>query len=138
MYKCANCGEIFSAPENVVETHGLSSPPYEKYSVSPCCGSGYEEYTEPEPYEYDISSVVKSIISAIAEMNIYRKSIELLYGEKADNKNFENASGYLVSALDEISSENGMDPSIFQLMEHAGIDKTKEEVTKMFLEGAEL
>lgn len=138
MYKCDDCGETFSAPRIVVETHGLSTPPYEKYSVSPCCGSGYEEYTEPEPYEYDISSVVKSIISAVAEMNIYRKSIELLYGEKSDNKNFENASGDLISALDEISSENGMDPSVFQLMGHVGTDKTKEEVTKKFLEGAEL
>ena len=73
-----------------------------------------------------------------AEMNIYRKSIELLYGEKSDNKNFENASGDLISALDEISSENGMDPSVFQLMGRVGIDKTKEEVTKKFLEGAEL
>ena len=138
MYKCNNCGETFTDPEKEIETHGLSTPPYEEYTVSPCCGSGYAEYTEPEPYEYDIRAVVKNIISAISEMNIYRKSVELLYGNKVDNKNFENASGDLISALDEISAEEGMDASVFQLMGRVGIDKTKEEVTQIFLDGAGL
>lgn len=48
MFKCEACGETFSVPERVIETHGLSSPPYEEYTVSPCCGSSYGEYTEED------------------------------------------------------------------------------------------
>ena len=39
MYICHECGKTFEEPKKVVETHGLDSPPYEKWLVCPHCKS---------------------------------------------------------------------------------------------------
>lgn len=63
MYRCENCGNLFEEGEQAVweETHGLDSPPYEKWSGCPVCKGDYEEvhqckkcgdwHTEDELYE---------------------------------------------------------------------------------------
>ena len=63
MYRCENCGHLFEEGEQAVweETHGLGSPPYEKWSGCPLCRGGYEEvhqcqecdewHTEDELYD---------------------------------------------------------------------------------------
>jgi hypothetical protein len=63
MYKCENCGHLFEEGEQAVweETHGFTSPPYEKWDGCPLCKGGYEEvhqcqecekwHTEDELYE---------------------------------------------------------------------------------------
>lgn len=38
---CLDCGRIFEEPKRWVETHGLDSPPYEKWSGCPACGGAY-------------------------------------------------------------------------------------------------
>ena len=45
MYRCENCGHLFEEGEQAVweETHGFTSPPYEKWDGCPICKSGYEE-----------------------------------------------------------------------------------------------
>ena len=45
MYKCTECGNLFEEGEQATweETHGLDSPPYEKFSGCPVCKGGYEE-----------------------------------------------------------------------------------------------
>ena len=45
MYRCENCGNLFEEGEQAVweETHGLDSPPYEKFSGCPICKGDYEE-----------------------------------------------------------------------------------------------
>ena len=45
MYRCENCGNLFEEGEQAVweETHGLDSPPYEKFSGCPVCNCEYEE-----------------------------------------------------------------------------------------------
>ena len=45
MYRCVNCGNLFEEGEQAVweETHGLDSPPYEKFSGRPVCKGDYEE-----------------------------------------------------------------------------------------------
>lgn len=40
MFYCNNCGYEFLEADTFIETHGLSSPPYEKLSVCPSCKSG--------------------------------------------------------------------------------------------------
>lgn len=37
MYKCENCGSIFSEPIVIKETHGFSRPPYECFDACPFC-----------------------------------------------------------------------------------------------------
>ena len=39
MYYCKSCDNTFSSPEIITETHGLSSPPYERFAVCPYCSS---------------------------------------------------------------------------------------------------
>ena len=63
MYKCTECGHLFEEGEQATweETHGLDSPPYEKWSGCPVCKGGYEEvhqckkcgdwHTDDELYE---------------------------------------------------------------------------------------
>ena len=46
MYVCLDCGCIFSEPKNYVETHGFSTPPYEKWSGCPNCNGAYTEAYE--------------------------------------------------------------------------------------------
>lgn len=44
-YKCLDCGHIFEEGEQAVwyETHGLDTPPYEKWSGCPLCKGSYEK-----------------------------------------------------------------------------------------------
>ena len=63
MYRCENCGHLFEEGKQAVweETHGLDTPPYEKWSGCPICKGDYEEvhqckecgdwHTEDELYE---------------------------------------------------------------------------------------
>ena len=63
MYRCCDCGNLFEEGEQAVweETHGLDSPPYEKFSGCPVCKGDYEEvhqckkcgdwHTDDELYE---------------------------------------------------------------------------------------
>lgn len=39
MYYCETCGGKFEAPQKSYETHGFSSPPYEKVYSCPFCNS---------------------------------------------------------------------------------------------------
>lgn len=39
MYYCQNCRSEFETPDIITETHGLSSPPFEKTCVCPFCNS---------------------------------------------------------------------------------------------------
>ena len=45
MFRCESCGNLFEEGEQAVweETHGLDSPPYEKWSGCPVCKGDYEE-----------------------------------------------------------------------------------------------
>lgn len=38
MYKCIECGAIFTLPKLDYDTHGFISPPYEEISICPICG----------------------------------------------------------------------------------------------------
>ena len=63
MYRCCECGNLFEEGEQAVweETHGLDTPPYEKWSGCPVCKGDYEEvhqcrdcgdwHTEDELYD---------------------------------------------------------------------------------------
>ena len=45
MYRCEECGHLFEEGEQVVwiEKHGLSAPPYERFSGCPICKGTYSE-----------------------------------------------------------------------------------------------
>lgn len=45
MFRCESCGNLFEEGEQATweETHGLDSPPYEKFSGCPLCKGDYEE-----------------------------------------------------------------------------------------------
>ncbi len=54
MYKCESCGCKFVECDFVVETHGLSTPPYESIAVCPSCGSdNYDDFYEEDEEEED-------------------------------------------------------------------------------------
>ena len=50
MYRCTECGHLFEEGEQATweETHGLDSPPYEKWSGCPICKGDYEEVYQCE------------------------------------------------------------------------------------------
>ena len=43
MYICKDCDRIFQYPRLWTETHGLDSPPFEKWRGCPYCGGVYQE-----------------------------------------------------------------------------------------------
>lgn len=48
MYRCTDCAMEFEYVEVVFETHGLSTPPYERVKRCPFCRSAkYEEIKDP-------------------------------------------------------------------------------------------
>ena len=49
MYICKECGKTFDEPKEYFETHGLSTPPYEKFSVCPHCNEA--DYCEAQECE---------------------------------------------------------------------------------------
>ena len=43
LYICTDCGATFDEPKEIVEKHGLETPPYEKLLVCPeCLSSDYD------------------------------------------------------------------------------------------------
>ncbi len=50
MFRCESCGNLFEEGEQATweETHGLDSPPYEKWSGCPVCKGDYEEVYQCE------------------------------------------------------------------------------------------
>ena len=44
MFVCPECGAVFYASKHYVETHGLSTPPYEHWDGCPICASRF--YTQ--------------------------------------------------------------------------------------------
>lgn len=47
-YECHNCGRRFEEPDIITETHGLESPPYEKFAVCPYCRGWFDEMYQCE------------------------------------------------------------------------------------------
>lgn len=43
MYTCYDCGATFEYPREYIETHGLDTPPYEKYEGCPYCGGSFAD-----------------------------------------------------------------------------------------------
>ncbi len=41
MFVCIECGRLFEEPTYWEETHGLDTPPYEKWSGCPICYGSY-------------------------------------------------------------------------------------------------
>lgn len=42
-FKCLDCGEVFEAPAEWVESHGFRDGPYERMAGCPVCGGAFEE-----------------------------------------------------------------------------------------------
>lgn len=38
---CCECEAVFDEPKIWTETHGLSTPPYERFAGCPSCGGGF-------------------------------------------------------------------------------------------------
>ena len=48
-YRCNVCGASFDEPKEVIETHGLDHPPYERWEVCPFCREdNFDEIEEVE------------------------------------------------------------------------------------------
>lgn len=41
MYICRACGNVFENPKEYIESHGLDTPPYERWKGCPVCGGNY-------------------------------------------------------------------------------------------------
>jgi hypothetical protein len=41
MFVCRECKNLFEEPKTYFETHGLETPPYEKFTCCPFCGGTY-------------------------------------------------------------------------------------------------
>ena len=48
MFTCCECDNEFDEPRLFIETHGLDTPPYEKYYGCPYCSGDYEDYKEQQ------------------------------------------------------------------------------------------
>jgi len=49
IYKCNDCGYEFEYPKIIEESHGLDTPPYERFAVCPCClDTDYDEIIDIE------------------------------------------------------------------------------------------
>lgn len=46
MNVCLDCRHLFEVSKHYTETHGLETPPYEKWNGCPSCGGAYDEAHE--------------------------------------------------------------------------------------------
>lgn len=102
MYYCTDCGAEFEYVEIVFETHGLSTPPYERIKRCPFChGTNYEEQQNTH---------CRFCGSKLKEQGEYcsdrcRKLGEKYFAEQAARKKFfENSP--VVAAVREIEEYN--------------------------------
>lgn len=52
MYKCDECGTVFTNPKAFYERHGLDCPPYERCYCCPNCNNvNFKDYEEAEDDE---------------------------------------------------------------------------------------
>ena len=140
MYKYNNCGGTFEEPKICYELHGFTTGSGEKLTVCPFCDStGFEEYTEPEPYNPDLAEVSKAIIKGIFHLNNLRYALEDIFGSAMENKELEKSCDCFFNALDIITSEEGMDENVLNLIIEAKVlDSRLFKACDNFLEGAGL
>lgn len=62
MLVCKDCGQLFDKPQEWEEHHGLSSPPYEKFSGCPFCSGTYAEAKQCDGCgEYIIGKYIRTV-----------------------------------------------------------------------------
>ena len=118
-FKCLECGHIFDECEVYwwEETHGLDTPPYEKFSGCPICKSVYEETTPCKicGSEHLENELYGCVCAECVEP--YRKNWKACFkiGEK------EKTSIDINSFLADMFSENEIEAILYEFLE-----KTKE------------
>ena len=101
MYKCLDCKNIFDVPSKVCDTHGLDTPPYEKYDACPECAGAFEETSECDlcGFEFGKSELGEGICEKCAVelayelenkidktlMPIYLQKIQSIIGYNIEN-----------------------------------------------------
>lgn len=73
MFRCLDCGKEFDETLEILETHGLDTPPYEKRYVCPFCkGSGYKPFIKDE---FSRREVLESAVLIMRRLNVFENKI---------------------------------------------------------------
>ena len=73
MFRCLECGEAFEETLEIIETHGLDTPPYEKRFVCPECKSNrYKPFTKDS---ISRRQVIDRLIDIMQKLNIFEHKI---------------------------------------------------------------
>ena len=126
-YRCLECGHIFEEGEQAIweETHGLDTPPYEKFSGCPICKSAYEETI---PCKICGSEhLEEELYGCICEECVepYRKDWKFCFKIGAKEKTSININSFLADMFD----VNEIEAILYEFLE-----KTKEVDCSPFID----
>ena len=102
-FKCLECGHIFEDGEQAVweETHGLDTPPYEKFSGCPICKGDFEKTKKCKICGGEFLEDELSGIGVCEEcIEEYSKDFETCYKICADEKEEVKLNALLVSLFE--------------------------------------
>ena len=73
MFRCLECGIKFEKTLELIETHGLDTPPFEKRYVCPeCKGSGYKPLVKDNISRREVLDKLVDIMRALNEFELPR------------------------------------------------------------------
>lgn len=106
MLKCSDCGKVFENDEavEITETHGMETPPYEKFYVCPNCRGNVEKAKKCRicgEYDYE-EDMLDDVCTACIDK--YAKDVDVCYklGEKCRTPLYINGLTATVYSRDEI------------------------------------
>lgn len=82
-YFCNGCERFFAKEETRYETHGLDTPPYERYGVCPYCGS--DNFCEFDAFTLKID-VAEDLLWVIMWLNKLGDGVCKIFGDESNCK----------------------------------------------------
>ena len=98
-YFCSGCERFFERTETRYETHGLDTPPYERYGVCPYCGS--TNFCEFNSLTEKID-VAEELLWVIMWLNTLGDNVCRIFGENSNNRELSNSVATLSDKIFEM------------------------------------
>ena len=108
MFRCLDCGEKFREPIKLTETHGLSTPPYEKTYVCPTCkGHGYKPLIRDSISRRE---VLDKLVDIMKSLNMFERAVCEVFGETCfDGNSFDFARSDMYELIVSVAGDSEFD-----------------------------
>ncbi len=108
MFRCLECGEKFREPIELIETHGLDTPPFEKIYVCPKCkGHGYKPLVRDSISRRE---VLDKLVDIMRLLNTFELAVCEVFGETCfDGNSFDTARSDMYELIVSVAGDSEFD-----------------------------